>query len=145
MSIYFYIETEEYGCFSNFSPHGFKLEGKYWPTSESYYQAKKFEGTEYEEVIRNCETPALAAKEGRDKGKPIREDWEEVKDDVMRTAVHAKFTTNLDIAQILLSTGDEILVENSPTDYYWGCGEEGTGKNMLGAILMEERKDLRNG
>lgn len=42
MTIYFYMIGEEYGCFSNFSPHCFELDGLYWPTSEHYFQAQKF-------------------------------------------------------------------------------------------------------
>ena len=31
MPIRFYSTREQpYGCFSNFSPHGFELEGRYW-------------------------------------------------------------------------------------------------------------------
>lgn len=43
MAIKFHTVNEEYGCFSNFSKHGFKLDGKYWMTSEHYFKAKKFE------------------------------------------------------------------------------------------------------
>ena len=45
----FYKVNEVYGCFSNFSKHGFELDRKYWPTSEHYFQAQKFAGTEYAE------------------------------------------------------------------------------------------------
>lgn len=45
---------------------------------------------------------------------------------------------------ILLSTGNEEIIEKTTKDYYWGCGEDGTGKNMLGKILMETRDVLRN-
>jgi N-glycosidase YbiA len=34
-------------------------------------------------------------------------------------------------------------VEKTTGDYYWGCGTNGTGKNMLGKILMETRDILR--
>jgi N-glycosidase YbiA len=43
----------------------------------------------------------------------------------------------------LLATGDDLLVENAPGDYYWGCGKDGSGKNRLGTILMEVREILR--
>jgi len=33
----------------------------------------------------------------------------------------------------------EELIEQTSTDYYWGCGTNGTGKNMLGKILMQVR------
>ncbi|WP_081589256.1 MULTISPECIES: NADAR family protein [Fischerella] len=52
-------------------------------------------------------------------------------------------SAHTDIREILLSTGDEEIVENSPIDYYWGCGADGSGKNMLGIILMEVREILR--
>jgi hypothetical protein len=62
----------------------------------------------------------------------------------MRKAVLRKFETHADIRKILLSTDDEPIVENSPVDYYWGCGKDGSGKNQLGLILMEVREILRN-
>ncbi len=34
------------------------------------------------------------------------------------------------------------LTENSPYDYFWGIGNDGTGKNLLGKILMETREVL---
>lgn len=144
MVIYFYKTNDEYGCFSNFSKHGFELEGKYWITSEHYFQAQKFVGTESEEQVRLSSTPMEAADMGRDRSKPLRKDWEEVKDDIMRRAVLEKFKANNDAKKILLSTGDEEIIEKTTKDYYWGCGEDGTGKNMLGKILMETRDILRN-
>ncbi|MBE5975509.1 NADAR family protein [Lacrimispora xylanisolvens] len=144
MAIYFYKTNEEYGCFSNFSKHGFELEAKYWITSEHYFQAQKFVGTESEEQVRLSSTPMEAADMGRDRSKPLRKDWEEVKDDIMRRAVLEKFKANNDAKKILFSTGDEEIIEKTTKDYYWGCGEDGTGKNMLGKILMETRDILRN-
>ncbi|NET03026.1 MAG: NADAR family protein [Sphaerospermopsis sp. SIO1G2] len=140
MTIYFYTTRDQYACFSNFSPHGFVLDNLYWPTSEHYFQAQKFIGTPYLEQIRLLKTPKDAKKIGRKTSLPLRSDWENVKDDIMRKAVLCKFTTHADIQEILLSTGEEELVENSPIDFYWGCGADGSGKNMLGKILMEVRE-----
>jgi predicted NAD-dependent protein-ADP-ribosyltransferase YbiA (DUF1768 family) len=42
--------------------------------------------------------------------------------------------------EMLLSKANEEIVENSPVDYYWGCGADGSAKNMLGIILMEVRE-----
>lgn len=143
MAIYFYRVNDEYGCFSNFSKHGFELDGKYWMTSEHYFQAKKFIGNEYEEQVRMSSTPMEAANMGRDRNKPLRNDWEEVKDDIMRRAVLEKFKQNNDAKKILLSTGDKEIIEKTTKDYYWGCGTNGTGGNMLGKILMEVREILK--
>ena len=67
MAIYFWKINDKYGCFSNFAYYDFELDGKRWMTSEHYFQAQKFCGTEFEK------------------------------------------TTN---------------------DYYWGCGKDGSGKNI---------------
>lgn len=154
MAIKFYTTKTKYGCFSNFSRHGFFLDGNYWPTSEHYYQSQKFAGTGvtveengktvlYEDVIRNAPNPKTAADLGRDKTKPMRSDWDEVKDDVMRKVVMHKFTVHEACRKTLLETGEDELIEDSPVDWYWGCGSDGSGKNMLGVILMETRKALR--
>ncbi|MDE6566226.1 MAG: NADAR family protein [Lachnospiraceae bacterium] len=142
MAIYFYKINEEYGCFSNFAHYDFELDGKRWMTSEHYFQAQKFSGTEYEEEIRLLDSPMKAAEMGRNRNLPLRADWEQVKDDIMRKAVLAKFTQNEEIRDILLSTGKETLVEKTSGDYYWGCGKDGSGKNRLGMILMEVREEL---
>ena len=144
MTLYFYSTREQpYGCFSNFSSHGFELDGRWWPTSEHYFQAQKFVGTPHEEVIRLAPTPKVAANMGRERKRPLRADWEEVKDDVMRRAVRQKFEQHANLREILLATGDEEIVENAPGDYYWGCGADGSGRNMLGQILMAGRAELR--
>ncbi|MFJ9458481.1 NADAR family protein [Kitasatospora sp. NPDC101447] len=144
MTIYFYGADEApYGCFSNFSAHGFELDGHTWPSSEHYFQAQKFTGTRHADLIRRARTPLRAAELGRDASKPLRRDWERVKDDVMRRAVTAKFRTHADIRAILLATADEEIVEDTTTDHYWGRGRTGTGKNMLGRILMRTRTRLR--
>lgn len=143
MTIYFYATRGDCGCFSNFSAHGFELDGAYWPTSEHYFQAQKFANTPHCDRIRQLKTPKEAANTGRSRQLPLRPDWEQVKDDIMRKAVLRKFETHADIREILLATEDEEIVENAPGDYYWGCGKDGSGKNMLGLILMEVREILR--
>lgn len=146
MTIYFYKVNEPYGCFSNFSPHPIHLQGKHWSTVEHYYQAQKFVGTADAAVIPEIHaalTPEQAAALGRDRTRQVRSDWEQVKTQVMREAVLKKFLTHLDIQAILVSTGDRLIVENSPTDCYWGCGQDKTGQNHLGKILMSVRQEIR--
>jgi ribA/ribD-fused uncharacterized protein len=144
MPILFYRTNEQpYGCFSNFSAHGFELDGAWWPTSEHYFQAQKFAGTSFVEHIRQAHSPKEAANLGRQRTFPLRTDWEQVKDETMRRAVFRKFETHIDIRAILLATGDEEIIEQTTTDYYWGCGTDGSGRNMLGQILMQVRQTLR--
>lgn len=143
MAIKFYTTKAAYGCFSNFSRHEVKLKGKTWPTSEHYYQAQKFAGTHYESDVRKAPNPKEAARMGRDKKNPLRKDWEQVKLDIMREVVYAKFTQHEELKQILLDTGDETLVEHTENDSYWADGGDGSGKNWLGVILMETRNRIR--
>lgn len=144
MPIYFYSLNEPFGCFSNFSKHSFELDGRKWKTSEHFFQAQKFVGTQYYEDILNAKTPKIAAKLGRNRNFPLRKDWEEVKENIMRQALFAKFSQNELIKKVLLSTEGEELIENSPIDYYWGCGQDNSGKNRLGYLLMELRENLKN-
>ena len=141
--INFYSTRGEYGCFSNFSAHAIELKNKIWSTSEHYFQAQKFPNSEHEEKIRLEPSPMIAARMGRDRKKPLRKDWETVKDDVMREALRAKFMQHPDLRETLLATGDALLVEHTKNDNYWGDGGDGTGLNMLGKLLMELRAELR--
>ena len=143
MTIEFYSTKSEFGEFSNFAAFPFELDGAIWPTSEHYFQAEKFTDADYREKIRTTKSPMIAARLGRSRKIPIRADWEAVKDDVMLRAVRAKFTAHRQLRELLLSTGDEEIVEKTTNHYYWGCGTDGTGQNMLGKILVHVREELK--
>jgi N-glycosidase YbiA len=152
--IYFYKVDAPYGCFSNFSPHPIfvpsddtdELVGKHWPTVEHYYQAHKFHGTKFAYLmaqIQAASTPELAAKIGRNCDYQPHPDWDRCKCEIMYRAVWQKFSTHLDIRQVLLDTSDAEIVEDSPVDCFWGCGRDRTGENHLGRILMRVRAELK--
>ncbi|MEM8650838.1 MAG: NADAR family protein [Pseudomonadota bacterium] len=143
MTIYFYSQTDDYAEFSNFAPYGVELDDAWWSTVEHYFQAQKFLDEAYREKIRRAFKPKDASNLGRTRSIPLREDWETIKDDVMLRAVRKKFETHPEPRQLLLSTGDEKIVENAPSDPYWGCGPDGQGLNKLGQILMTVRSELR--
>jgi N-glycosidase YbiA len=145
MTIYFYKVDEPYGCFSNFSLHSICINGQNWLTVEHYYQAQKFVTSDDQSLvamIQAVSTPQEAANLGRDPKYRVRADWEAVKISVMCEAVKTKFITHPDIQLVLLNTADRLIVENSPTDYYWGCGGDRTGQNYLGQILMSVRREI---
>ena len=144
MKIEFFRTREPYGEFSNFSRHSITLKGKIWPTTEHYFQAQKFAGTEHEEKVRLAPTPRIAANIGRDRNLPLRTDWEQVKESIMKEALLAKIEQYPKIKELLLSTGDAEIVEHSSKDRYWADGGDGSGKNRLGVIWMEIRKELQD-
>jgi N-glycosidase YbiA len=141
--IKFYSTKDQYGVFSNFSKHKIGLDGTTWATTEHYFQAQKFENPDIQRQIQAAKTPSEAAKMGRDRNNPLRKDWEAVKDAVMKKALYAKVMQHAEVRQTLLNTGDATLIEHTKNDHYWADGGDGTGKNMLGIILMEIREELK--
>ncbi len=145
--ILFYRANEiPYGPFSNFdTKHPIKMGGKLWPSTEHFFQGMKFQSTDetHMENIRLTPKPRDVAAMGRDRSHPLRTDWETIKDDIMRQAIIAKFTQYEDMKTLLLSTGDAEIIEHTTNDNYWADGGDGTGKNMLGKILMEVREQLK--
>lgn len=150
-TIKFFTTRGPYGSFSNFAKYPITIFGKFWPTSEHFYQAMKFDGVNYEyvEVIRTAKSAWDAATLGRVTTIKMREDWDQyamsgllTKDKVMLTALRAKFNQHAGIREILLSTGAARIVEQTTTDMYWGEGSNGQGKNMLGILLMQLRTEL---
>lgn len=130
----------DYLFLSNFFEQGLlKIDGKTWRTVEHYYQAMKSSDEVLQEGIRNQPTPRAAKQEGQ-KVK-LRDDWEEVKYEVMKTALRAKFSNSRLKAKLLLTQG-AVLIEASPTDYIWGEGASKTGQNLLGKALMEVRAEI---
>jgi N-glycosidase YbiA len=144
MAIRFYRTDEiPYGPFSNFSKHGFSSDGKYWPTVEHYYQAQKFAGTTHAEELRLAKSAHAAREIGNDRSRPLRPDWDAVREEVMWKALCRKFEEHPELRELLLSTGEEEIVEASPYDSFWGEGPHGTGDNRLGQQLMRLRQMLR--
>jgi len=140
--IHFYGVRDKFGEFSNFARFPIQLDGQLWPTTEHYFQAMKFADVNYRMQIKSAATAMLSATLGRTRKKPLRPDWESVKDSVMFDAVLAKFSQHENLAALLLSTGSATLVEHTANDAYWGDGGDGSGKNRLGQILMQVRERL---
>lgn len=144
MAIKFWGAYNANGFLSNFYFSDFTINNIVYPTVEHYFQSKKFEGTIHEFYILHLETPKETAREGKRRDLPLRKDWEQVKEDVMYKALKAKFLQSIDLYEMLMLTGDEELIEDSPYDYYWGVGRKGTGKNRLGVLLMKLREELKS-
>lgn len=141
--ITFWRTSDQYGCFSNFARFSVNLDGKIWPTSEHYYQAMKTTDPELQEKVRTCLSPRDA--KNLAKTFHLRENWEQIKYDIMVKVIRAKVEQHTSIRDMLISTGDEEIGEASPFDYEWGLGADGTGKNLLGKVLMQIRVALRRG
>lgn len=128
---------------SNFFPASFVWNNTLWPNAEVAYQAAK--ATSAEDALSFMSlTAGQAKRHGREI--KIREDWDEVKFDLMRDIVRAKFVQNPELRDKLLATGTSHIEEgNNHNDRIWGVCPPGSsqGQNWLGKILMEIREDLR--
>lgn len=138
--------TGEFVFLSNFASSPIVIRGKVWSTVEHVYQAIKTCDKQRREKIRLASTPGKAKRMGR--RVECRPDWEEIKQKVMLKSVRLKFKQNPKLAQKLINTGDQILIEgNRWHDNTWGdcsCGKCGyvQGKNLLGKILMQVRSEI---
>ena len=139
----------KYAFLSNFFYAPFVYDGIIYPTNEHFFQARKTLDQEKRKQIAEAKTPGAAKRMGRQV--QLREDWEQVKYTAMRVGVECKFDAHPGLAKKLIATGDAILIEgNSWHDNTWGscfcpkCADI-AGKNWLGEILMERRKELVGG
>jgi N-glycosidase YbiA len=128
--------------FSNFSDHPIRYRKLDWPTSEHLFQAMKFypHDKKWFRSINTAKTPSIAKKMGNNRTHKIAENWEEVKVSIMKKILRIKIKTHPEIKKELISSNPKRIVEASPDDYYWGEGKDGSGKNMLGKLLMEIRE-----
>jgi ribA/ribD-fused uncharacterized protein len=151
--LYFGRDREAFGFLSHFHPASIELDGEIWPTVEHYYQAQKSSSRPYRQAIREAVSPGqakrLAAYPGTtnrqrkdswllENGKLPRPDWDAVKLDIMRSADWAKYSQN-PVRDLLTATGDAELVEDSPSEGFWGIGPDGLGQNWAGRVLTEVR------
>ena len=60
-----------------------------------------------------------------------------MKDDLMFETLMLKFTQHEDLKLQLLETGGAELIEHTANDSYWADGGDGSGKNVLGKLLMK--------
>lgn len=139
--IKFYKTNDPYGFLNNFKKARMFVFGKWWNNVEAPYQYMKTFVPEERQAIWEAKSP----REARDLGQKVtlRADWDLVKVEVMHQCVLAKFLQNTDLLAQLLATGDKELIEDSPVDYFWGCGADGSGQNNLGKVLMLVRKELQ--
>jgi ribA/ribD-fused uncharacterized protein len=139
--IKFWTTRGPYGWMSNFSKHPCEYFGDIYPTSEHLYQSFKLDFVEQREKVRLAKTPKEAKQIAH--SFPLPEWWDGYKYEYMLITLRIKLTTNPQLLDFLLNTGDKTLIEDSPHDYIWGIGKDGTGQNLLGKAWMETRDRLK--
>jgi len=128
---------------STASPHPVTLEGEAWRSAEHYFQAQLAGNVGHREKIIQSDTPEQAYKLGNLWYKRKRKDWKGLRRVLMTRALYTKVQMYPVVEAFLQSTGDELIVETSLYDHYWGIGRDQRGENMLGKVWMDIRKKLR--
>lgn len=129
---------DEYFFLSNFYSAPVTYLGQSFRNNEAAFQSAKCPERSGEFLNLN---PSDAKKLGRHVH--LRDDWEDVKDDVMYDICRAKFVQNPNLARLLIETGDATLIEgNTWGDRVWGVCD-GVGENRLGRILMRIRSEMK--
>lgn len=144
--IRFYRATGKYGFLSNLYPSPFPFEERVFPCAEAAYQFGKPRQVAVAEWIISAPKPHLMAIAAHGLFVfDVRENWNDIKVERMKQVLAVKFGQHFwTLGKQLIGTLDADLIEESKSDAFWGVGKKGTGKNMLGVLLMETRSSLRN-
>lgn len=154
----FYHEYEDYGCFSNWYKADFEYAGIKYSSVEQYMMFQKvsmFHQYELADAIMETDDPSIINKLGQTRFRNFNPKlWDSLAYTIVKRGVKAKFAQNEELLEILLSTGESVLMECSANDIIWGIGvgidsddiynpSAWSGKNQLGRILMSVRDELR--
>jgi ribA/ribD-fused uncharacterized protein len=142
-----WIFSGEWSILDNFAQTPVELNlgrGKLlYPSTEHAFQAAKARFARDHHKVRRAQNPASAKYLGRQI--PLRDDWEEVKFDVMWSCLCAKWEQHPEFRRVLRLTGSRLIYEgNTWGDRVWGVTQEGPiwcGRNALGEMLMELRDE----
>lgn len=144
-------------CFSQWWPCSFKVEGHTYTSAEQWMMVSKarlFGDQETADQMMAVNDPVTIKALGRSVRGFVQETWDAACFDIVTVGNVAKFGENPGLRKYLLNTGNEVLVEASPTDVVWGIGfvreapeasqpRAWLGLNLLGFALMKARAVLR--
>ena len=129
--------------FLEFNEKSITIDGVEYPGPEHYFQLQKSKGTVDEEKAKNLmkNSDSYQAWQVGNSLK-VGDNWDKEKDDVMLTALRAKFSQNEEVRNLLAETVGKKLVQLKPNDSYWGTGPDGKGLNQHANLLTIIRSEL---
>ncbi len=128
---------------SSFSSFKVRWRGVDWMTSEHAYQAEKFDDPRIVAQIMN----APSARDAKNIARAYQDrkiaNWQEIKVGIMEEILRAKLAQHPYIRNKLRESGNCEIIENSPTDSFWGRGRDWKGQNWMGKLWMKLRAELQ--
>lgn len=145
---------DKHGWLGNMAPFPVEHDGERWLTTEALFQALRFDDQGIRSQIRAQKSPMAAkmlAKKHRTRmviGPMSAADL-----DNMRLCLKLKIEQHLELREMLLQTGEDLIVEDCTrrqraSGLFWGAAFiEGrwVGQNWLGRLWMEFRQHQRTG
>ena len=128
-----------YRFLSNFYPVMVQQDGIIFPSVEHAYVAAKTLIYQEKLAVAEVKTAAEVKKIGRQL--ELRDDWEEIKLDVMLDLLIQKFSQEPFKTKLLLTKDLYLEETNTWGDKFWGVCN-GVGENNLGKLLMWVRASL---
>lgn len=137
----------EYKYLSTFSKHKVTCSGfgpnmdrsLTFPTAEAAYQAYKNPGNlEYIIMQSSASSPKVSKELG--KSIKLRNDWDKIKETIMKSVIKAKFNQHPDIYELLVNTGLRIIIKSSKRTSFWNSSSD----NRMGNLLMSVRNEKIN-
>ncbi|MBA2392561.1 MAG: NADAR family protein [Ktedonobacteraceae bacterium] len=148
--VLFMRTKERFGGLSNMAAgYPLSINGINIPTSEALYQACRFpHKSEIQKVIIGQRSPMTAKMKSKPYRKDTRPDWDQVRVDIMWWCLRVKLAQHWEkFGDLLLSTGNNPIIEESYKDQFWGAKpvseEKLIGLNVLGQLLTNLRELLK--
>lgn len=152
-TVYFY--ENPFYCLSNFSSFALKRHGEIFPTLEHAYHWEKFNSPNVgksnvrlhesvQRLILEANSAHVAFKIAHEHESLVREDWMDIRENVMLTLMCCKVLQHEYVKKKLLETGNREIIEDSWRDDFWGWGPNKDGSNIAGKCWMKVRDFLIN-
>ena len=139
----FFSRHDAHELLGSASSHPFTLDNKQWPTAEHYYQAMLFDNSKIQDQILALPDAKSVQTFSKWRFFQKKKGWKKLRQVLMTRAIYTKCKTYPEVAEKLLATADNKLVENSAYDYFWGCGRDRRAENTYGKVMMNVREKLK--
>ena len=157
--ICFHNPDEENGYLSNWYLSEFTIDDITFSSMEQYMMYEKailFHDQETAKKILQTDNVAEIKALGRTVQNFDDTVWGQSREEIVYKGVFEKFRQNPELRKRLERTGEEVIAECAVKDRIWGiglsmkdedrfCVDRWKGQNLLGKILMDVRKDIKQG
>ena len=134
-----FSRLDENSVLSTVSDHEIFLEEERWKTAEHYFQISSVVREPIRQKMRELSSGIAVYKLGKPWYRRKRSDFKSVRIALMTRALYTKVQMYEEVRQALVETQDQLIVETSAYDHFWGVGRDQRGENKLGEIWMNIR------